>query len=48
MKRIKAAVPVVGMVSILSVTDKQYGDIVNIWGTKEKKLLEAPLQLELF
>ena len=47
-KRIKAAVPAVGMVSILSVTDKQYGDIVNIWGTTEKKLLETPLQLELF
>ena len=47
-KRVKAAVPAVGMVSILSVTDKQYGDIVNIWGTKEKKNLGAPLQLELF
>ena len=35
-KRIKAIAPETGMVSILSVTDKQYGDIVNYWG-KEKK-----------
>ena len=48
MNRIKSAVPLAGMVSILSVTDKQYGDIVNIWGAKEKKLISAPLQLELF
>lgn len=48
MKRIRAAVPSAGMVSILSVTDKQYGDIVNLWGAKEQKTISAPLQLELF
>ena len=26
-----------GMVSILSVTDKQYGDIVNFWGKEREK-----------
>ena len=31
-KRIQTAVPEVGMVSILSVTDKQYGEIINLWG----------------
>lgn len=47
-KRVKAIVPETGMVSILSVTDKQYGDIVNIWGKKKKKIPTVPLQLELF
>lgn len=47
-KRVKTFVPDTGLVSILSVTDKQYGDIVNYWGKKKKKLSMAPLQLELF
>ena len=48
-KRIKLFVPDVGRVSILSVTDKQYGDIVNFWGKeKEKKVPTDPLQLEFF
>lgn len=48
--RVKAIVPSDGRVSILSVTDKQYGDIVNYWGTKEKekkKILSEPVQLEI-
>ena len=34
---------------MLSVTDKQYGDIVNYWGTKEKdkKVITEPVQLEI-
>lgn len=48
MKRIKSLVPEIGQVSILSITDKQYGDIVNIWGRIEKRLAPAPVQLELF
>ena len=48
-KRIKAFVPETGMVSILCVTDKQYGDIVNYWGKeKKKKKPTEPLQLEFF
>ena len=48
-KRVKAFVPETGMVSILSVTDKQYGDIVNYWGKeKKKKVIMEPLQLEFF
>lgn len=48
-KRVKAIVPATGMVSILTVTDKQYGDIVNFWGKeKEKKVPTEPLQLEFF
>ncbi len=47
-KRVKSFVPSHGMVSILSVTDKQYGDIVNFWGIEKKKVPGTPLQLELF
>ena len=48
-KRIKAIAPETGMVSILSVTDKQYGDIVNFWGKeKKKKTPSEPMQLEFF
>jgi CRISPR-associated protein Cas2 len=36
-KRVKSIVPETGMVSILSVTDKQYGVIVNFWGKEKKK-----------
>ena len=48
-KRVKLFVPDSGRVSILSVTDKQYGDIVNYWGKKEKdkKILTEPVQLEI-
>lgn len=51
-KRVKALMPPAGHVSILMVTDKQYGNIVNLWGEsekdKEKKMPKLPLQLELF
>ena len=48
-KRVKSIVPETGMVSILSVTDKQYGDIVNFWGKeKKKKVPTDPLRLEFF
>ena len=47
-KRVRTSVPEVGMVSILSVTDKQYGDIINMWGKKQEPLPGTPLQLELF
>ena len=48
-RRVKSIVPETGMVSILSVTDKQYGDIVNFWGKeKKKKVPTDPLQLEFF
>ncbi len=47
-KRIKSCVPEKGQVSILRITDKQYGDIMNYWGIKEKPLPEGPKQLEIF
>ncbi len=53
MRRVKSLIPEYGMVSMLSVTDKQYSGIVNFWGKvapsdKDKKVPSAPLQLELF
>lgn len=47
-KRVKSLIPEKGQVSILQVTDKQYGDIVNFWGKKSNPLPEGPKQLELF
>ncbi|MCF6341967.1 MAG: CRISPR-associated endonuclease Cas2 [Bacteroidales bacterium] len=47
-RRVKSFVPEKGQVSILQVTDKQYGDIMNFWGRKSDPLPEGPKQLELF
>jgi CRISPR-associated protein Cas2 len=47
-KRVRGLIPEKGQVSILQVTDKQYGDIVNYWGRKSSPLPEGPKQLELF
>ncbi|HRZ41712.1 MAG TPA: CRISPR-associated endonuclease Cas2 [Bacteroidales bacterium] len=47
-KRIKNCVPEYGQVSILLITDKQYGDIINFYGQKPAPLPNVPRQLELF
>jgi CRISPR-associated protein Cas2 len=47
-KRIKKLLPPLGKVSILRITDKQFGDIMNFWGTAEAPKKPPPLQLELF
>lgn len=55
-KRVKSLLPESGKVSILSVTDKQYGDIYNFWGKPKsinkskitKKVISEPIQLEFF
>ncbi|AVM53814.1 CRISPR-associated protein Cas2 [Bacteroides zoogleoformans] len=47
-KRVKKITPAKGKVSILTITDKQYGAIINIWGEINKKLIQTPLQLEFF
>ena len=36
-KRVRAFSPHSGHISVLSITDKQYSNIVNIWGEVEKK-----------
>jgi CRISPR-associated protein Cas2 len=47
-KRVKSFMPKKGQVSILQVTDKQYGNIMNFWGSRSDPLPEGPKQLELF
>jgi len=47
-RRMKRATPEEGQVSILMITDKQYGNIINIWGKKLMPLPPGPKQLELF
>ncbi len=55
-KRIKSILPGIWKVSLLSVTDKQYGDIFNFWGKPKsinkskitQKVIGEPIQLEIF
>lgn len=47
-KRIKNFIRDYGNISILSVTDKQYGKIINYWGKKTTPMPDTPKQLELF
>lgn len=46
--RVKAALPDEGMVSILTITDKQFGEIKNFWGKRKRKTPPQPGQLEMF
>ena len=48
MKRVERLVPPRGKVSMVSITDRQYGDIKNFWARKEVKPGKKPEQLELF
>ena len=47
-KHVKQVVPSKGKISILLITDKQYGDIVTYHGSKIKDNPDIPRQLELF
>ena len=47
-KRVKGIIPIKGKISILLITDKQYSNIINIWGAIEKKSHPQPMQLEFF
>lgn len=47
-KRLRAFVPGKGKVTIIAITDKQYSDIINIWGKIEQKKKRVPIQLEFF
>jgi CRISPR-associated protein Cas2 len=48
MRRIQMIVPDAGKVSILSVTDKQFSLIRNLWGDLPSPPTKAPEQLLLF
>ncbi|TYB80304.1 CRISPR-associated endonuclease Cas2 [Bizionia gelidisalsuginis] len=47
-KRIKRLLPPLGKVSILRITDKQFGNIMNFWGKAAVSKDPLPTQLELF
>ena len=47
-KRVKSYMPSKGRLSIITITDKQYSGIINIWGEIEQKVQKRPVQLELF
>ncbi|SHN59095.1 CRISPR-associated protein Cas2 [Flavobacterium fryxellicola] len=47
-KRIHRLLPPLGKVSILRITDKQFGNILNFWGKAEVPKAPQPTQLELF
>lgn len=47
-RRVKNLLPPKGYVSILRITDKQYGNIMNYWGIKREKNQKSPQQLEIF
>ena len=46
--RVKLMIPPQGKTSILKITDKQYGDIINFLGKETEILLKSPQQLEFF
>ncbi len=47
-KRIHNLLPPLGKVSVLRITDKQFGNILNFWGKAEVPKEPQPTQLELF
>jgi len=47
-KRIEMLLPPKGKVSVLRITDKQFGDMSNFWGKSELSKAPPSIQLELF
>ncbi|WP_428225689.1 CRISPR-associated endonuclease Cas2 [Flavobacterium sp.] len=47
-KRIQKLLPPLGKVSVLRITDKQFGNIQNFWGKVVVPQAPQPTQLELF
>ena len=48
MKRVRAFLPKRGKIGILTITDKQFGDIEIFCGQNTTQMRQQPLQLELF
>jgi CRISPR-associated protein Cas2 len=46
--RIEKLIPDKGHVNIATITDKQYGNIINFWGKKDSGMEKGPAQLEIF
>lgn len=47
-KRINRLVPPLGKVSVLRITDKQFGMVINYLGKSKQESSNSPTQLELF
>lgn len=47
-KRVHRLVPPLGKVSVLRITDKQFGMIINYLGKAKQESVNMPTQLELF
>ena len=47
-KRVHGWIPEYGKIGILTITDKQFGDMEMFYGKKAKVNKQEPLQLELF
>ena len=47
-KRVESFIPAKGMVSVMVITDKQFGMIKTFVGRKVKNTRESPPQLEMF
>ncbi len=47
-KRVRKMMPPKGQVSILMITDKQYGLMENFWGKNPRPPTPTPNQLEMF
>lgn len=47
-RHVEKLIPKKGHVSILQITDKQYGNIINYWGKESTPMTTPPAQLEFF
>ena len=47
-KRVRKLLPPKGQVSMMHITDKQYGQIENFWCVQSVRLPPAPQQIQLF
>lgn len=47
-KRVRGIIPPKGKVSIVMITDKQFGNIINFYGVQEKPMPQAGAQLTMF
>ena len=48
LKRVRSFLPEYGKVGVLTITDKQFGDIEIFYGQNAETKQDTPLQLELF
>lgn len=48
LKRVRAFIPEYGKIGVLTITDKQFGDIEIFYGQKTQVKPNQPIQLELF